>query len=218
MDLQFDAAAFEKFLVDSIKVEGKTGQLGEDVKITREGSGQLAVVSSIPFSKRYLKYLTKKFLKVRGSPCLLENQYLPTLYPVCRRTSCASGSVSSRPLRTPTPSASTTSPSTRPLTCVLSLALLVPPTDSPSPNRTSKSFLRGATLVDVMGSGGEYTITLCRTMPFVPGCSVACLQDSCYAMYPPPCFPLAFKRETSRVQDAVRPRERFAFTSSVLSL
>ena len=50
------AAAQEAF-------EGKVGQLGDDVKIAREGSGQLSVTSSIPFSKRYLKYLTKKFLK-----------------------------------------------------------------------------------------------------------------------------------------------------------
>ena len=62
-DKIFDAAAYEKFLVDKIKVEGKVGQLGDDVKISRVGAGQLQVSSSIPFSKRYLKYLTKKFLK-----------------------------------------------------------------------------------------------------------------------------------------------------------
>ncbi|GAA5987719.1 hypothetical protein JCM5350_008081 [Sporobolomyces pararoseus] len=62
-DKIFDAAAYEKFLVDHIKVEGKTGQLGEDVKLSREGAGKLSVTSSVPFSKRYLKYLTKKFLK-----------------------------------------------------------------------------------------------------------------------------------------------------------
>ncbi|GAA5824695.1 hypothetical protein JCM3770_000090 [Rhodotorula araucariae] len=62
-DKIFDAAAYEKFLVDHIKVEGKTGQLGDDVKLQREGSGKLSVTSTIPFSKRYLKYLTKKFLK-----------------------------------------------------------------------------------------------------------------------------------------------------------
>jgi large subunit ribosomal protein L22e len=65
---QFDAAAYEKFLVDHIKVEGKTGQLGEDVKITRETPGQLAVTSSIPMSKRYLKYLTKASLVLRTRP------------------------------------------------------------------------------------------------------------------------------------------------------
>ncbi|GAA5880900.1 hypothetical protein JCM8547_007990 [Rhodosporidiobolus lusitaniae] len=62
-DKIFDAAAYEKFLVDHIKVEGKTGQLGEDVKLQREAAGKLSVTSTIPFSKRYLKYLTKKFLK-----------------------------------------------------------------------------------------------------------------------------------------------------------
>jgi len=59
----FDGADFEKFLHDRIKVEGKTGQLGDNVKITRDASNKITVTSSIPFSKRYLKYLTKKFLK-----------------------------------------------------------------------------------------------------------------------------------------------------------
>ncbi|KAH9944509.1 ribosomal protein L22 [Epithele typhae] len=59
----FDGAAFEKFLHDRIKVEGKTGQLGDNVKIQRDGDTKITVTSSIPLSKRYLKYLTKKFLK-----------------------------------------------------------------------------------------------------------------------------------------------------------
>ncbi|TDL28394.1 ribosomal protein L22e [Rickenella mellea] len=59
----FDGAAFEKFLHDRIKVDGKAGQLGESVKIQRDGSSKLTVTSNIAFSKRYLKYLTKKFLK-----------------------------------------------------------------------------------------------------------------------------------------------------------
>ncbi|RXK36623.1 50S small subunit ribosomal protein L22e [Tremella mesenterica] len=58
----FDAASFEKFLHDRIKVEGKAGQLGEAVVITREGS-KIVIAAYIPFSKRYLKYLTKKYLK-----------------------------------------------------------------------------------------------------------------------------------------------------------
>ena len=58
-----DGDAFEKFLHDRIKVEGKAGQLGEAVKISREGEGKIWVKTTIPFSKRYLKYLTKKFLK-----------------------------------------------------------------------------------------------------------------------------------------------------------
>ncbi|MBW0461668.1 hypothetical protein O181_001383 [Austropuccinia psidii MF-1] len=59
----FDGRAFEKFLHDRIKVEGRTGQLGDKIKIESEGPYKLAVSSTIPFSKRYLKYLTKKFLK-----------------------------------------------------------------------------------------------------------------------------------------------------------
>jgi large subunit ribosomal protein L22e len=38
---QFDAAAYEKFLIDNIKVEGKTGQLGEVVTIAKEGKSRL---------------------------------------------------------------------------------------------------------------------------------------------------------------------------------
>ncbi|KAJ3375168.1 60S ribosomal protein L22 [Allomyces arbusculus] len=62
-DKIFDAAAFEKFLHDRVKVAGRTGNLGESVKITREGDAKITITATIPFSKRYLKYLTKKFLK-----------------------------------------------------------------------------------------------------------------------------------------------------------
>ncbi|KAI0032611.1 ribosomal protein L22e, partial [Vararia minispora EC-137] len=62
-DELFDGAAFEKFLHDRIKVEGKAGQLGDNIKIHREGNKQITLTAAIPFSKRYLKYLTKKFLK-----------------------------------------------------------------------------------------------------------------------------------------------------------
>lgn len=57
-----DPASFEKFLHDRIKVGGKTGVLGDSVKITREKT-KLQIVAVPPFSKRYLKYLTKKYLK-----------------------------------------------------------------------------------------------------------------------------------------------------------
>ena len=78
----FDGAAFEKFLHDRVKVDGKPGQLGESVKIAREGTfgclyfnkpvlteictftgNKITVSANVPFSKRYLKYLTKKYLK-----------------------------------------------------------------------------------------------------------------------------------------------------------
>jgi len=58
----FDIASFEKFLHDRIKVAGKTGVLGDSVTIAREGN-QVHVTAKVDFSKRYLKYLTKKFLK-----------------------------------------------------------------------------------------------------------------------------------------------------------
>ncbi|KAI9503647.1 ribosomal protein L22e, partial [Coemansia spiralis] len=62
-DKIFDIAAFEKFLHDRIKVQGRTNNLGEAVTITREGDNAVVVEAKIDFSKRYLKYLTKKFLK-----------------------------------------------------------------------------------------------------------------------------------------------------------
>ncbi|KAI7833815.1 ribosomal protein L22e [Kickxella alabastrina] len=62
-DKIFDVAAFEKFLHDRIKVQGRTNNLGESVTITRNGDESVVVEAKIEFSKRYLKYLTKKFLK-----------------------------------------------------------------------------------------------------------------------------------------------------------
>ena len=58
----FSPEDLEKFLHDRIKVNGKAGQLGESVKVTREKS-KISVEAKAPFSKRYLKYLVKKFLK-----------------------------------------------------------------------------------------------------------------------------------------------------------
>jgi large subunit ribosomal protein L22e len=52
----------EKFLREHIKVEGKKGNLGEQVALTSDAS-KITLSSEIPFSKRYLKYLTKKYLK-----------------------------------------------------------------------------------------------------------------------------------------------------------
>ncbi|OAL75570.1 60S ribosomal protein L22 [Trichophyton violaceum] len=62
-DKIFDVSAFEKFLHDRIKVEGRVGNLGESVQISQVGDGKIEVITHIPFSGRYLKYLTKKFLK-----------------------------------------------------------------------------------------------------------------------------------------------------------
>ncbi|KAJ2866132.1 60S ribosomal protein L22 [Coemansia aciculifera] len=62
-DKIFDVAAFEKFLHDRVKVAGRTNNLTEQVTISRDGNKAIIVEAKIDFSKRYLKYLTKKFLK-----------------------------------------------------------------------------------------------------------------------------------------------------------
>lgn len=49
---------------DRVKVEGRTGNLAEAIKIVRAGSViTITVGSTTAFAKRYIKYLTKKFLK-----------------------------------------------------------------------------------------------------------------------------------------------------------
>lgn len=61
----FDISSYETFLHDRIKVEGRTNNLSDVVKISREGDEKLVftIAPSVQFSKRYIKYLTKKFLK-----------------------------------------------------------------------------------------------------------------------------------------------------------
>ena len=63
---------FADFLKSKIKVAGKTGNLGDDVAVNIENDSKVVLTSTIPFSKRYLiyiiinrylKYLTKKYLK-----------------------------------------------------------------------------------------------------------------------------------------------------------
>lgn len=49
-------------MLERIKINGKTGQLAGQVAVERTKQ-KLVVTSEIPLSKRYLKYLTKKFLK-----------------------------------------------------------------------------------------------------------------------------------------------------------
>ncbi|XP_058810086.1 large ribosomal subunit protein eL22-like [Phymastichus coffea] len=57
-----DVANFEKYLQERIKVHGKTNNFGNNVSIERNKM-KLSVNSDTDFSKRYLKYLTKKYLK-----------------------------------------------------------------------------------------------------------------------------------------------------------
>ncbi|CAI5472363.1 unnamed protein product [Closterium sp. Yama58-4] len=57
-----EIASFEKFLQDRIKVDNKAGVLGDTVKVTKD-KAKIHVTVDGPFTKRYLKYLTKKYLK-----------------------------------------------------------------------------------------------------------------------------------------------------------
>merc|ERR1711934_266858 len=59
----FTPESFTWVLQSKIKVNnGKAGKLGDSVKVTSEAA-KVSVQAHAPFSKRYLKYLTKKFLK-----------------------------------------------------------------------------------------------------------------------------------------------------------
>ena len=58
-------AQFEKYLHDHIKIKGKTGQLAQNNVILTRDRTNLTVASpaEIDFSKRQLKYLSKRYLK-----------------------------------------------------------------------------------------------------------------------------------------------------------
>ncbi|KAK9463576.1 ribosomal protein L22e [Lipomyces oligophaga] len=59
----FDDEGFVTFLNNKIKVDGRVGNLGELISVAKEGSSKVAVTANSDFSGRYLKYLTKKYLK-----------------------------------------------------------------------------------------------------------------------------------------------------------
>ncbi|KAF8567807.1 hypothetical protein P879_04877 [Paragonimus westermani] len=61
----FDMDNLEKYLKERIKVNNKLNNLGKDVHVDRDHNS-VTVTANIPFSKRYLKYLTKKYLKHYG--------------------------------------------------------------------------------------------------------------------------------------------------------
>jgi len=58
----FDLNAFERFLLEKMKINGKTSNLTGNVGIEK-AKAKISVTSEVPLSKRYMKYLTKKFLK-----------------------------------------------------------------------------------------------------------------------------------------------------------
>merc|ERR1712203_187911 len=59
-----EAKELEKYFTNRIKVEGKTGNLGDKVTVSRD-KAKIHVTAEAPFSKRYLKYLSKKYLKAQ---------------------------------------------------------------------------------------------------------------------------------------------------------
>jgi large subunit ribosomal protein L22e len=56
-DKIFDVSAFEKFLNEKIKVEGRVGNLGETIQISQVGDGKIEIIAHNELSGRYLKYL-----------------------------------------------------------------------------------------------------------------------------------------------------------------
>jgi len=62
-DSVMSSEALKSFFASHIKVNGKAGKI--DGKVNFDGTSEKKVVVSAeqPFSKRYLKYLTKKYLK-----------------------------------------------------------------------------------------------------------------------------------------------------------
>lgn len=58
-----DSTDFEPFLQERTKVGGKAGNMGGGVLTIKRNESKIAVTSEVPFSKRHLKYLTKKYLK-----------------------------------------------------------------------------------------------------------------------------------------------------------
>ena len=61
-DKVLTANDFSDFLKKRIKIKGHTGNFGTDVALNHTNT-KIELTSDIPFSKRYLKYLTKKYLK-----------------------------------------------------------------------------------------------------------------------------------------------------------
>ena len=57
-----EIGSFSAFLSERIKVGGKAGALGEAVSVSADKT-KVTVTSEIAMSKRYMKYLTKKYLK-----------------------------------------------------------------------------------------------------------------------------------------------------------
>ena len=57
--------AYQQYLAENIKLHGRKGKLGDKVKITQENN-VVTVATTMAYRKRYVKYLTKKFLKKKN--------------------------------------------------------------------------------------------------------------------------------------------------------
>ncbi|KAK2681144.1 Ribosomal protein L22e [Fusarium oxysporum f. sp. vasinfectum] len=69
-DKIFDVSAFEKFLQDRIKVEGRTNNLGDNVVVKQSGEGKIEITAHNELSGRYLKYL---YVSSTSSPRLMKH-------------------------------------------------------------------------------------------------------------------------------------------------
>lgn len=57
-----NASDFDTYLKQHIKLNNKVGNLGTHIT-TELAKSKITINSDVPFSKRYLKYLTKRYLK-----------------------------------------------------------------------------------------------------------------------------------------------------------
>ena len=57
--------AYQQYLAENIKLHGRKGKLGDKVKITQVNN-VVTVATTMAYRKRYVKYLTKKFLKKKN--------------------------------------------------------------------------------------------------------------------------------------------------------
>ena len=77
-DRIFDPSAFTTFLKQRIKVDGRTGNLGDNIEVSEKSEGLVRiVVHKGDLSGRYIKYLYVALvagrLKRRGALCVEDN-------------------------------------------------------------------------------------------------------------------------------------------------
>jgi len=62
LELKLDMQAFCDFVKQKFKVNHRVGQMGDKVTVTLDGNKLVFTTKDYSFSKKYVKYLTKKFL------------------------------------------------------------------------------------------------------------------------------------------------------------